>query len=354
MNWDIYCRVIDNHGDLGVCYRLARTLVDRGYRTRLIVDDAQALEWMAVGHAGGPQIVSWDAGATASFDPARYVVSGFGCELPAAVMQTLAARAGPEGPPAWVVLEYLSAESYAERSHGLGSYAWVDGSSRARRDFFFPGFTPLTGGLLRDAGLARRQSEFDRREWLAARAVPWQGERVISLFCYEPEALAQVLSKWRDQSLLWLVTPGRSAQAFESAWNQVQASACGRSSAMRWHALPYLDQDDFDHLLWAADLNFVRGEDSLVRAIWAGCAFVWQAYPQNDGAHAAKLDALLDVAGAGGDIRAFQRAWNGLGPLPALDPDWNAWSACVRGWRDQLWAQTDLTSRLLRFVGESS
>ena len=35
--------------------------------------------------------------------------------------------------------------------------------------------------------------------------------------------------------------------------------------------LPWLTQPDYDRLLWSADLNFVRGEDSLVRAIWAGC-----------------------------------------------------------------------------------
>ena len=32
MLWDLFCRVIDNHGDLGVCWRLARDLAARGER----------------------------------------------------------------------------------------------------------------------------------------------------------------------------------------------------------------------------------------------------------------------------------------------------------------------------------
>ena len=45
--WDIFCTVIDNHGDLGVCWRLTRQLRDAGQRVRLWVDDASALAWMA-------------------------------------------------------------------------------------------------------------------------------------------------------------------------------------------------------------------------------------------------------------------------------------------------------------------
>ena len=29
--WDIFCQVIDNHGDVGVCWRLARELAARGH-----------------------------------------------------------------------------------------------------------------------------------------------------------------------------------------------------------------------------------------------------------------------------------------------------------------------------------
>jgi uncharacterized repeat protein (TIGR03837 family) len=116
--------------------------------------------------------------------------------------------------------------------------------------------------------------------------------------------------------------------------------------------LPYLDQRAYDGLLWACDLNFVRGEDSLVRALWAGRPLVWQIYPQHDGAHHAKLAAWLDWLQAPPGLRAFHRAWSGAPaePLPPLDEP--AWRACVRAARARLMRQADLASQLIGFVAE--
>lgn len=37
---DLFCAVIDNFGDIGVCWRLARQLADEhGWQVRLLVDD---------------------------------------------------------------------------------------------------------------------------------------------------------------------------------------------------------------------------------------------------------------------------------------------------------------------------
>ena len=47
MQWDVFCRVIDNHGDLGVCWRLACHLAALGSAVRLWVDHATDLQWMA-------------------------------------------------------------------------------------------------------------------------------------------------------------------------------------------------------------------------------------------------------------------------------------------------------------------
>ena len=119
--------------------------------------------------------------------------------------------------------------------------------------------------------------------------------------------------------------------------------------------LPYLSQTDFDHLLWACDFNFVRGEDSLVRALWAGQPFGWHIYPQDDNAHHDKLLAFESAMDMPADLRQFHAVWNGLeaGQLltlfrTAID-DWREWSQFVRR---RLQAQTDLTSQLLHFVAQ--
>jgi uncharacterized repeat protein (TIGR03837 family) len=110
-------------------------------------------------------------------------------------------------------------------------------------------------------------------------------------------------------------------------------------------------------MLWASDLNCVRGEDSLVRALWAGQPFIWQIYPQDDGAHHDKLQAFLDWLQAPASLRSAHAAWNGLGD-PRLPPLSAAllddWRACVRSARERLLAQPDLVSQLLQFVAERS
>ena len=118
LHWDLFCRVIDNFGDVGVAWRLARDLAARGQQVRLWIDDASALRWMApTGAPAGIEVLPWDQALTAR-SSADVVIETFGCELPEAFVARMAQR---RPAPLWLNLEYLSAESYVERSHGLKS-----------------------------------------------------------------------------------------------------------------------------------------------------------------------------------------------------------------------------------------
>ena len=170
--WDIFCQVIDNHGDLGVCWRLAADLAGRGHAVRLWVDDASALPWMAAGALEGAwpgiRVLDWTAGddleLLRTLVPADVWIEGFGCTLPEGfVSHRFCTRAVP--PPVWIDLEYLSAEPYVERSHGLPSPILHGPAAGHTRHFFFPGFTPASGGLLREPDLEHRQACFDAAAW---------------------------------------------------------------------------------------------------------------------------------------------------------------------------------------------
>jgi uncharacterized repeat protein (TIGR03837 family) len=365
MHWDIFCRVIDNHGDLGVCWRLASQLAALGERARLWIDDATALHWMAPGGCEGVQVIDWlDPDAVrqaAAAAPPDVLVEAFGCD-PAPELVARFAEAQAAGTPArpWINLEYLSAEPYVERLHGLPSPVFKGPGSGLSKRFFYPGFTPGTGGLLREPGLLARRSRFDRAAWLAAQQIPWrEGERLVSLFCYEPPALGDLLAQLAaaGEPTRLLVTSGRAAhavKAFFAERNQPEHALRG-IGALSISYLPYLTQLDFDHLLWACDLNFVRGEDSFVRALWAGAPMVWQIYPQDDDAHHAKLGAWLDWLGAPASLRAFHHAWNGFGNarLPALAP-LAPWGETVLAARERLLGQQDLVTQLRHQVGGKS
>jgi uncharacterized repeat protein (TIGR03837 family) len=357
MRWDIFCKVIDNFGDVGVCWRLSAELARRGEQVRLWLDDPKALSWMAPGalegRVPGVKVLHWTTplapGLPGSLAAADVWIEAFGCEPPAECIDTLAASvAGGARAPVWINLEYLSAESYVERSHRLPSPV-MSGPMRGlvTKWFFYPGFTERTGGLLREADLLTRQAAFDASAWRAGLGLGMgPALQRVSLFCYEPPVLPEVLRQAAQSSTpnQWLVTPGR-------AWQAAQAAGAGD----RMHALPLLNQRDFDHLLWACDLNFVRGEDSLARALWARQPFVWHIYPQHDNAHHAKLEAFLDWLQAPASLRAFHRAWNGIDANPAAWPDAVAlreWRACAQTARERLLAQADLTTQLIGFVRE--
>ncbi len=372
--WDLFCNVVDNFGDIGVAWRLARGLArDHGQAVRLWVDDLGAFRriWPAIDPEASEQscegvtVCAWRAPFGAA-EPARVVVEAFGCALPGAY---LAAMAGQSPPPVWINLEYLSAEPWVADHHGLPS---PHPRLPLTKHFFFPGYSADTGGLLVEADLAARRaafrtapaSDFWRGIGLAA---PLNDELRVSLFAYENPALAALLDAWAADArpVTCLVPEGRVLPQIAD-WLGAAGLRAGdthRRGALALHVLPFVDQDTYDRLLWACDLNFVRGEDSCVRAQWAERPLVWQAYPQADAAHWDKLEALLAryTAGLGGAaaraVEDMWRQWNGMPGGQGMAACWAAWraqqAAIARhagAWSAQLVAAGSLAAKLVEFA----
>ncbi len=314
----------------------------------------------STGAVPGVQVLPWTqpiaAEQLAALPLADVWVEAFGCELPPEFIAAgVRAAESRDQAPAWINLEYLSAEAYVERMHGLPSPVLQGPAAGWTKWFFYPGFTPGTGGLLRGRDLAERQAAFDRAAWLRAQGIAWQGERLLSLFCYEPAALGALLARLAQdpRPTRLLVTAGRASAAVR----QVMAHDNGLQRLLDEHPqlstthLPHLTQTAYDELLWACDLNFVRGEDSLVRALWAGMPLVWQLYPQpEDDAHHAKLAAFLDWLQAPPSLRQCHRVWNSVTDEVLPQIDLPAWQASVRQARQRLLAQGELTTQLCDFV----
>ena len=380
LQWDIFCKVIDNFGDIGVCWRLAADLAARGERVRLWVDDASALTWMAPGGCAGVQVLRWTESLDASClqtAPCDVLIEAFGCDVAPDFIAACARIYSVSGikstsKPLWINLEYLSAEPYVERNHRLTNLVGSGPAAGWQKVFYYPGFTPKTGGLLREADLPQRQAAFDRATWFKQHGIDWQAENseensevLVSLFCYEPAALSQLLNDLAQNGIngkpvRLLVAAGRATdavKAFEPPQNihqvDLKPNKYGREQLLISY-LPLLSQTDFDHLLWASEINFVRGEDSVIRAIWAGKPFVWQIYPQSDGAHRPKLDAFLDMLSAPPSLRTFHHVWNGLAnqPLPPLAAlaELPAVQETAAQLQSRLNAQPDLTTGLIEYA----
>lgn len=303
VRWDIFCTVVDNFGDIGVTWRLARQLVaEHRCAVRLWVDDLRAFErlcpeidiTLSEQWQQGVQVRHWP-GEWAATEAADVVIAAFACQLPSAYMDVMAAR---QTTPLWMNLDYLSAEDWVIGCHGLPSVKY----KHVQKYFFFPGFQEGTGGLLREAGLLERRRQFQQDA--EAQRVFLQGlgvERapqacLISLFAYENAGLAS----WFDamaadaQAFHVLVPEGRVLGDVER-WLGVDDLAVGavhRRGALTVQVLPFIRQDQYDQLLWCCDFNAVRGEDSFVRAQWAGRPLLWHIYQQEEDVHLEKLEAF--------------------------------------------------------------
>lgn len=379
--WWVFCRVIDHFGDAGVSWRLVRQLASRHQsRVHFIVDHLptlarldprvradypfpQKLYWQGQGHAV-IQVWPWalvegDGAVLGANGAPDYVISAFSCDLPATVMARLA---GKSEPPPWVLFDYLSAESWVADCHGLPA---PRPDYPGKRYFFFPGFTAGTGGLLRepdllatrDDWLTQRMSAHDSSGMTHSLSVSSSDTilRFLTLWCYPHapvdilcRALAEDGGKWH-----WTLFDGE-------VWAERMKVARQEHD---YQCVPFQTQDGYDRLLWQSDLNLVRGEDSLVRGIWAGKPFLWHIYPQAGGAHGVKLEAFLVAYLAGADERltaplsALFRAWNGEGDVlltwRAMGGLWSVWQHHARRWSTQMAQQPDLVSLLVNFVNSA-
>ncbi len=329
--WDIFCTVVDNFGDIGVTWRLARQLVaEHSLAVRLWVDDLRAFERLCPGidiHATqqwqeGVDVRHWPADwlPTDVADASDVVIAAFACQLPSAYMDAMAAR---DKAPLWMNLDYLSAEDWVIGCHGLPSVKYKN----VQKYFFFPGFQVGTGGLLRERGLLEQRRQFQQsseaqREFLLSLGIhPAQDAQLISLFAYENPGLASWLDVMAADALpTHLLVPEGRILGDVQRWLGVDGLAPGavhRRESVTVQVLPFVRQDQYDRLLWSCDFNAVRGEDSFVRAQWAGRPLLWHIYRQDEDIHLDKLEAFLTLytrglsAPAREAISGLWRAWNG-------------------------------------------
>ena len=373
---DIFCNVIDNYGDIGVCWRLARQLANElGLTVRVWVDDLGSLAKLCPEadtmqtsqHRRGVEVCRWSK-SFPEVQPAELIIEAFACTLPETYIAAMVALTQQ---PVWINLEYLSAEDWVHGCHKLPS---PHPSLPLVKYYFFPGFTKQTGGLLLERDLLARRDAFQAD--VAQQQAFWQSIGVempkadtlkISLFSYENDALHGLFDAWVDsvRPVLCWVPEGRILPQVGQYFgdNAPQAGSDYARGNLYVRVLPFVEQERYDPLLWACDINFVRGEDSCVRALWAARPFVWQIYPQHDAVHLKKLQAFLILhnrqlsRSASQAIEGLWQAWNcgGCGEArqawPAFAAELSELNRHAQQWSRQL-AENNLALNLLDFCRE--
>jgi len=366
----LFCKVVDNYGDIGICYRLARQLVsEHQIDVTLWVDDLVSFkricpeivincDWQQVDNIF---VIHWrdQNEIYHASDVADIVIEFFGCELPPSYIEAMKERK-----PVWINLEGLSAEEWVEGCHTLPSP-----QNSLIKYFFYPGFTEKTGGLLLEAGLLQQRDQFQNNPFATTDFLQHLGVTQteidsikISLFCYPHAPVAELFHAWQINGAVvtCLVPEGIARDQVQAFLGQrAFAGACATRGKLTVRVIPFLPQDEYDKLLWSCDVNFVRGEDSFVRAQWAGRPFIWHIYPQESDLHHVKLNAFLNrtfVKTA--SLTELSLAWNGA---EGATLDWGkCWQRFERDcsnvasmapeWQGQLLMNGDLTTNLLKFI----
>jgi uncharacterized repeat protein (TIGR03837 family) len=370
--WDIFCSIVDNFGDIGVCWRLARQLTtELGQPVRLWVDDLASFQRLCpevdtdreAQQIAGVDVRHWQT-PFPPVKPANIVIEGFGVRLPE---NYLAAMAACKRNPVWINLEHISAEPWVDGCHALPS---PHPTLPLTKFFFFPGFTAATGGVLIERDLQRARDAFQADAGEQARfrrelglPPPDVNALRVSLFSYDNAALERLLAAWSHggQPIHCAVAPGAATAGVSSFVGQsLKAGDQFSRGQLKITAFEFLDFDRYDRLLWASDINFVRGEDSFVRAQLAARPLVWQAYVQSDNAHLEKQSAFMDRYVEGLDavtataLRALHDDWNGQSVRMAVS--WAAFmqnrvtaAAHARGWANRLGRHGNLANKLAEF-----
>jgi hypothetical protein len=333
---DVFCRVIDNLGDLGVCWRLARQLSrEYGAKVQLIVDVLAPFTVLeprvdissATQSVDDISIVRWDyferASASCACDLA---IEAFACDPPQRYIESMATRATK---PVWINLEYLSAEDWVDGVHGLPS---PHPRLPLTKYFFVPGFSEESGGLIRECAIPSAR----------------EGEATLRTLSFTyPRAPVRAL-----------------ARGFAHAGVPFEISLAAKleDADPNWQTIAPVPQTEFDALLGRFDLLLVRGEDSFVRAQLAGKPMLWHIYPTEDRAHLKKLDAWLDCYCERMNYElatTYRRASHAFVDLENEANPENAFAALAHAlprlrehasrWRDALFTKTDLAVRLIAF-----
>jgi uncharacterized repeat protein (TIGR03837 family) len=344
----IVCKVIDNFGDAGFCLRLSKAMAKAGHQVFLLHDHPDTLQLLyPTSEVDTLELIE---ASSPNFHPnllgaLDMIIEPFGTsseqtrhryDLDLKIHQ-------PTTP--WLVIDYLSAEGWIENFHLTQS---LDPSSGHQSTFFYPGFTPKTGGLIHgdypanllnhDAGESRTHPR-------------------IFVFAY-PNAplkrLAATCEKINHEQPKWRID-----------WASANPGEANLTGVVR--SIGFCRQSAFDHLLANYDVLFVRGEDSFVRAQLAGKPMIWQIYPTKDNAHENKLRQFFELysTGLGHQVKDalwnVWCAWNCTSGAPGIEQSWLALMPHLQtlkshaiGWRNHLQQGPELVSEILTWRSKQS
>lgn len=249
----------------------------------------------------------------------------------------------------------------------LSCHSLATSEFRISENMFLPRFCGRHRRINSGKNYPSQQDAFQRQAFLQRLDIPTNcpGSIYISLFCYDQAPIENLIKYLAESTvpILLIVPDGKIAQRITQLldYSHYEVGLQMQLQRLTIFIIPFLDQTDYDRLLCICDINFVRGEDSFVRAQYATNSFIWNTYPQTDQAHWQKLDAFLDLYtltmpfDMKNSVQQLWYYWNGRGEIDgkvllhffSLTESFKKYN---KSWFEQLAKQQHLTSNLVQFV----
>ena len=279
---DIFCQVIDNYGDVGVAYRLAREFkrVYPNKKLRFVINQIEELN--LIRKSEDIEIILYKDISKIE-NSADLIIESFGCEIPKEYMDKALKNV-----KLIINLEYFSAEKWVDDFHLQESFL----GGNLKKYFFIPGLSEKSGGILLDNEFLQRKKkvEANKEYYLEKFGIKEKYDLIGSIFSYEKnfDSLIEELKKL-DKKIILLILSEKTQKNFIKYFDNGN-----NYDKIKFVKLPFFTYDKYEELLALCDFNLVRGEDSFVRALLLGKPFLWHIYPQDENTHIKKLESFLE------------------------------------------------------------
>lgn len=279
---DIFCQVIDNYGDVGVAYRLAREFkrVYPNKKLRFVINQIEELN--LIRKSENIEVILYKDISKIE-NSADLIIESFGCEIPKEYMDKALKKS-----KLIINLEYFSAEKWVDDFHLQESFL----GGNLKKYFFIPGLSEKSGGILLDNEFLERKKkvEANKEYYLEKFEIKEKYDLIGSVFSYEKnfDSLIEELKKL-DKKIILLILSEKTQKNFIKYFDNGN-----NYDKIKFVKLPFFTYDKYEELLALCDFNLVRGEDSFVRVLLLGKPFLWHIYPQDENTHIKKLESFLE------------------------------------------------------------
>lgn len=345
---DVFCDVIDNYGDAGVCLRLCRDLTKKDISVNLYCNRTAVLSKILNLYDKKNELLKiyqWPDNKE-NYVAQKIIIQAFSVRLPSFLIENIKLQKSLV-----INLEYLTAETFAEECHQLPSF-----SDGIQSYFFFPGFTNKTGGVLIEDNYLNLIKKYRNHTSTS-----------ITVFSYKNDKLKSFidnLNEFEFEKNL-IIFEGKPLDNFNNIYKTNLLPDCSlKMNNLNILTKKMVSQDEYDELLCTSFINLVRGEDSIVRAMLAGKPFLWHIYPQEDNAHIEKINALFDRMNEYCDdkeavekLRQITLSYNGMSNLIDsfdLKEFYKDWKKISLQWSEHLISLGSLSSNLIAFLKQKT